>query len=256
MPRDDKHGLVRTKTPTTRDYVKALKQVVRSDSTNLRMLQFHYWQPERTSTYDAMSTAMKFKGRFAANVYGKLGRRVGEHLGWVPKHPIEVLVHLRYPEPERKCHWQMRGRLAEALERLGWVGDRPKPPSHSGERPEQTSLFEGAMQRVVRNRYERNPTARRACVAHYGAYCLICGFNFEAAYGPTAAGFIHVHHIEMMKANKRKAHKIDPLRDLRPVCPNCHAVIHLKPRPYTIREVTEMVRANRPSGWVDPPEVG
>jgi hypothetical protein len=65
---------------------------------------------------------------------------------------------------------------------------------------------------------------------------------------------MHVHHVEMMK-EKGKKHEIDPIRDLRPVCPNCHSVIHIKLQPYTIREVKEMVAAHRPPGWLDPPEV-
>jgi DNA-directed RNA polymerase subunit RPC12/RpoP len=58
-----------------------------------------------------------------------------------------------------------------------------------------------------------------------------------------------------MIKEKGKKHEIDPIRDLRPVCPNCHSVIHIKPRPYTIQEVKEMVAAHRPPGWLDPPEV-
>jgi predicted HNH restriction endonuclease len=221
----------------------------------MRMLQFHYWQPEKTTTHEAMAAAMKFKGGFASNLlYGGLGRRVGEHLGWMPEYPLSVLAHFRYPDPERKCHWKMRDRLAAALEALGWVADPPEPESNSGESPEQTRLFEGALKRVAVNAYERNPKARRACLAHYGAWCIICGFNFKAAYGPLAAGFMHVHHIKMIK-EKGKKHEIDSIRDLRPVCPNCHSVIHIKPQPYTIQEVKEMVAALRPPGWLDPPEV-
>jgi putative restriction endonuclease len=230
---------------TTTDYVDALEQVVRPDSASMRMLQFHYWQPEKTTTPKAMAAAMNFKGGFASNLlYGGLGRRVGEYLRWMPKYPLNVLAHFRYPEPERTCHWKMRGRLAAALEELGWVAD-PPPDSNSSESPEKTRLFEGAMKRAQVKGYERNPKARRACLAHYGAWCIICGFNFKAVYGRAAEGFMHVHHIEMMKV-KGKKHEIDPIRDLRPLCPNCHSVIHIKPQPYTIQEVTEMVAAHGP----------
>jgi hypothetical protein len=89
----------------------------------MRMLQFHYRQPERITTPEAVSSEMKYKNPNDANLpYGTLGRLIGERLGWLPKHPINVLVHFRYPDPERKCHWKMRGRVAAALEKLGWVG--------------------------------------------------------------------------------------------------------------------------------------
>ncbi len=254
MAPENSKSHARERALTTADFVDALKQVVRPDSTWMRMLQFHYWHPE-TTTSQIMSVEMKFKSPFAANLsYATLGRLVGKRLGWMPEHPLNVLARFRYPEPERTCHWEMRGRLAAALETLGWVADRPEPESNSGESPEKTRLFEGAMKRAVVKGYEWNPKARRACLAHYGAWCIICGFNFKAAYGPAAEGFMHVHHIQMTK-EKGKKHEIDPIRDLRSVCPNCHSVIHIKPEPYTIREVKEMVAAHRPPGWLDPPEV-
>jgi len=144
--------------------------------------------------------------------------------------------------------------VAAALETLGWVGNTPPPQPNSAEGPEKPKLFEGAMKRAVVRGYERNPKARRKCLAHYGAWCIICGFNFKAAYGPAAEGFMHVHHIQMMQEKGTK-HEVDPIRDLRPVCPNCHSVIHIKLRPHTIEQVKEMVAARRPPGWIDPPEV-
>ena len=37
----------------------------------------------------------------------------------------------------------------------------------------------------------------------------------------------------------------DPLKDLVPVCPNCHAVIHLRTPPYTPKETRRMLRPKR-----------
>jgi putative restriction endonuclease len=253
---DENKSRARERTLTKADYIDALKHVVRPDSTYLRMLQFHYWQTARTTTHGAMASAMGWKGSAAANLhYGKLGHRVGERLGWLPKYKVEVLAHLVDPEREHRCHWKIRGRLAAALEALDWVAEVPREVElNPDEMPEQAQLFEGAVRRVKVDAYERNRNARRQCLAHYGTWCMICGFNFKAAYGTAAEGFIHVHHIRLIN-EIGAGYKIDPIRDLRPVCPNCHAVIHLNPRPYTIREVREMVAAHRPPGWLDPPEV-
>jgi 5-methylcytosine-specific restriction protein A len=38
---------------------------------------------------------------------------------------------------------------------------------------------------------------------------------------------------------------VDPIADLRPVCPNCHAVIHLNKQPFTIEDVQAMVKRSR-----------
>jgi 5-methylcytosine-specific restriction protein A len=44
-------------------------------------------------------------------------------------------------------------------------------------------------------------------------------------YGDRGRGFIHIHHITSLSKFHDK-HKVDPVADLRPVCPNCHAMIH------------------------------
>jgi 5-methylcytosine-specific restriction protein A len=34
---------------------------------------------------------------------------------------------------------------------------------------------------------------------------------------------------------------LNPINDLRPVCPNCHAIIHKKNPPFTIDEVKKFI---------------
>jgi hypothetical protein len=95
--------------------------------------------------------------------------------------------------------------------------------------PEQvlrTSKFvEGAVQTIIVNRYERDPEARQRCIEHYGAHCQVCSFDFEEAYGELGEGFIHVHHL-LPLASIGAEYVVDPVKHLRPVCPNCHAMLH------------------------------
>lgn len=93
------------------------------------------------------------------------------------------------------------------------------------EGPSEGTLTEGAAMQVTVNAYERNPAARRACVERYGCRCAICGFDFAATYGEIGEGFIHVHHLVAL-AEIGGEYDVDPIRDLRPVCANCHAMIH------------------------------
>ncbi|WP_309677953.1 hypothetical protein [Polaromonas sp.] len=103
------------------------------------------------------------------------------------------------------------------------------------------NLFvEGARLTVQVNAFERNPKARAQCLAHYGMRCAVCDFSFEAVYGPVANSYIHVHHLKPL-ASIGKEYVVDPLVDLRPVCANCHAVIHLRMPPYEIDEVRAML---------------
>jgi hypothetical protein len=104
---------------------------------------------------------------------------------------------------------------------------------------ESKHYVEGAKLRVIVNAYERNNEARQACLDHYGAACIACGFNFEKAYGPGVKG-IHVHHLRLLSECGGE-YKVDPIEDLRPVCPNCHAVIHSRNPPLRIDEVVAML---------------
>ncbi|MBI2375648.1 MAG: HNH endonuclease [Deltaproteobacteria bacterium] len=100
---------------------------------------------------------------------------------------------------------------------------------------------EGAVTRVTVNRYERDPRARQACINHYGARCIVCCLDFAASYGDVMSGFIHVHHVVPLSTIGSE-YELDPVRDLRPVCPNCHAVIHRRETPYSVDEVRDLYR--------------
>jgi hypothetical protein len=99
---------------------------------------------------------------------------------------------------------------------------------------------EGSVQQILVNRYERDPRARTACIAHYGSTCVICRFNFGIVYGSLAETIIHVHHLKPL-AEIGREYRVDPVADLRPVCPNCHAVIHQGGGCRDIQEVKKML---------------
>ena len=110
-----------------------------------------------------------------------------------------------------------------------------------GEFTDENEHREGSRRRVIVNAYERDPTARQKCIDHYGASCSVCGFDFLAVFGPEAEGFIHVHHLTPL-AEIGIEYTVDPISDLRPVCPNCHAVIHLGGQNRSIDQVREMLQ--------------
>ena len=110
-----------------------------------------------------------------------------------------------------------------------------------------TAFREGSRYQVLVNAYERSPEARRRCVEIHGTTCCICGFNFGEIYGPAAEGFVHIHHLRPL-AEVGEEYEVDPVADLRPVCPNCHAVVHLLDPCRSIEEVRRMVEdAKQPS---------
>jgi 5-methylcytosine-specific restriction protein A len=112
------------------------------------------------------------------------------------------------------------------------------------ELPKTGKFLEGAKTTVTINAYERNPKARAACVAHHGYKCTVCGFDFSKFYGEVGKDFIHVHHIVSIgKIGKR--YEIDPITDLTPVCPNCHAMIHRIEPPLTVEQLRKLLYKTR-----------
>lgn len=105
----------------------------------------------------------------------------------------------------------------------------------------QLRYSEGTSTRVVVNAYERSAEARAECIRHYGAKCVVCAFDFRVAYGEIGAGVIHVHHLIPL-ADIKRAYKVDPVKDLRPVCPNCHAIIHIARPALTIERLKSILR--------------
>lgn len=116
---------------------------------------------------------------------------------------------------------------------------------------EPAQYFEGALGKVTVNAYERNPDARRECVNHHGTSCAVCGFNFGATYGDIGSGFIHVHHLKPLGSIKKGYH-VDPINDLRPVCPNCHAMLHKRNPPYSVDELTAAIKTKCDNGRQTP----
>ena len=94
-------------------------------------------------------------------------------------------------------------------------------------------------------RYERDPKAKRDCIAKYGGKCYICGFDFEKFYGKNGAGFIEVHHLKPLSSYNGE-HVVIPTEDLRPLCSNCHSMVHRRrPIPWDVDEVRVMIEQNK-----------
>ena len=106
---------------------------------------------------------------------------------------------------------------------------------------EGTAYYEGRYKRTPINKYERNPLARRMCIEHHGCVCHACGFDFYHTYGELGRGFIHVHHIVPI-STIRKNYILYPEKDLIPVCPNCHAMLHKQSPALNVAALKEIIR--------------
>jgi 5-methylcytosine-specific restriction enzyme A len=107
-----------------------------------------------------------------------------------------------------------------------YIKSRINQDEHKDKIIEQLNEYlEGEEQTILVTKYERNLEARKKCIEHFGTSCMICGFDFYETYGDLGRNFIHVHHITPISQIK-KNYKVNPIFDLIPVCPNCHAMLH------------------------------
>ena len=114
------------------------------------------------------------------------------------------------------------------LIRIGdnWFASDEKITSRIPEElPYKATYVEGTSKSITVNAYERNSHARRDCLSKFGYKCAVCQFDFEETYGEIGKEYIHVHH-KIPLAEIKAEYTIDPVTDLIPVCPNCHAMIH------------------------------
>jgi 5-methylcytosine-specific restriction protein A len=130
----------------------------------------------------------------------------------------------------------------------GEIDTRPEVLPEEVVEPEK--YIEGATKTISVNVYERNPQARKECLDKYGYACSVCGFDFESVFGELGKGFIHVHHLKQL-ADIGEMYELNPIEDLRPVCPNCHSMLHKRRPVYSIEELRKIRDAAYRSNHVD-----
>lgn len=155
----------------------------------------------------------------------------------------------------------LRPSVFSLIDKLGYTRTNPSTPkghspglatllesqySHIGSEDrleEPASEFcEGDSTTAMVSRYERDPKARAVCLQHYNSYsCQICGFDFLTIYGQIGKDFIHVHHLYPLSTLGKRS--VNPKKDMIPVCPNCHAMLHTRsPVPLAPEELRKVIR--------------
>lgn len=216
------------------DYVSGLQAIESSMSEQQRqLLQKQYYSLNRTATATQLGKMLNMKYRSVNSLYWRLGRLFSKETGVKPSQQ-------KINEPRwwsiwssgyknslsDRFHWKMRPEVAEALEELGWVTPNSAVVKIFPDEVKKTEIFrEGAVRQILVNAYERSPQARQQCIAQHGESCFVCHFNFGEVFGELGKGFIHVHHL-LPLSEIAEEYDVDPVKDLRPICPNCHAMIH------------------------------
>ncbi|MBN2267221.1 MAG: HNH endonuclease [Candidatus Babeliaceae bacterium] len=158
--------------------------------------------------------------------------------------PIVPLEYLQQRYPEYKWTPQAGGislpqNIAEELFLLIQGSEKVSFPPMS--KRDIDVYVEGKTNVVTYKTYDRSPAARQACIQHYGYSCTVCGFTFENAYGAIGSKYIEVHHLHQL-ADSGEEHIVNPIQDLRPVCANCHRMLHKTRPPISIEELRITIR--------------
>ena len=99
---------------------------------------------------------------------------------------------------------------------------------------------EGAVRTIKVNQYERDPHNRKSAIKQHGVRCFGCRVEMAETYGEIARGYIHIRHTKPFAC--LQSAKKPNINDLVPLCPNCHAVVHLADPPLTINALKDIIR--------------
>ena len=179
-----------------------------------------HWDAEKAAEgKTALKTDLLFKALSDKPIISltELQRRYPEYK-WTPE-----AGGLTVPEP-------IAGEVFQEFQKSSVFGFVPESPA-------EVKLYaEGKARTITSKTYDRSTLARQACIEYYGYNCAVCGFNFKAAYGDLGATYIEVHHLRQV-ADVGEEYLINPVEGLRPVCANCHRMLHRRRPPLSIEEL-------------------
>lgn len=100
---------------------------------------------------------------------------------------------------------------------------------------ENILITEGKKKTITSQVYERSRLLRDKAIEYYSQdgkiICQACGFDFYETYGEIGKGFIEIHHqkpIYQYEGTDITKFVNDAVKDLSPLCSNCHRMIHRK----------------------------
>ena len=149
------------------------------------------------------------------------------------KGQLELGVDEGEPDAQIVCQWTARFSAAV-------VAILPTEEIIKNTESEVIGYPEGSVIAVKANRYERDKRNRAAAIAIHGTACKGCGLEMSTRYGSVASGYVEIHHITPV-SELGAGYIIDPARDLVPLCPNCHAVVHRRKPPLTVYELQALM---------------
>jgi 5-methylcytosine-specific restriction enzyme A len=201
-------------------------------SKEIELFQAIYYFPKHSARASDIYLLLGYKHYAPVNILvGKLGKKIAQSL----KIPLSERYNGTYKGWDILFRgetagnggwlWTLKQEFVLVLEKLHLVEEIFTPTEIAENN--SNDYFEGSYKIGTRIYYERNPLARKKCLEHYGFKCWVCGFDFYDKYGNFGLDYIEVHHVTPISLINEE-YSVDPINDLRPVCSNCHSIIHRK----------------------------
>lgn len=80
-------------------------------------------------------------------------------------------------------------------------------------------------------RIERSQSNIKKVKKFFGCNCMLCGFNFDRAYGKIGTNYIEAHHLTPIASRKLSKVDLDIRYDFAVLCANCHRMVHISGLP-------------------------
>ena len=95
----------------------------------------------------------------------------------------------------------------------------------------------------------RSQKLRTAAIEHYSSngriLCEACTFEFAAAYPCVGEGHIQIHHLKPISYMRGEPLKVaEALKNLCPLCANCHQMVHKRRPPLPVGALKAMLRVS------------
>lgn len=199
----------------------------RLTSDDKDMLIAHYNSPGQKITARQMTALLGWQGQWANTVYGKLARKIADHLDWHPPETRDdgtfiVAALVKWSIEDGVLIWTLRSQVADALEQLAWPGLHRDELSADGN---TVSIVE-KKRHIWQLTIERHSRAADFAKKHRGYRCEACEMKFSEKYGPLGEGFIEAHHLyplSQIEIGDERRYTDD---DFAVLCSNCHRMIH------------------------------
>lgn len=225
---------------------KLTLQFIIGDKAGLLLIAMGRTGPENKAVFCAIAKNLLSINSIIDLIINGKSMHIGEYDGW-PDYWQNFQLQLKSPIIDTDGDLVVNEGLDELI--LIWTSSflsmvLPLLPLEEEKISQEISfegLPEGALTKILVNRYERNKVNRQACISIYGAKCLICDFDFGKKYGSVGEGFIEVHHNTPL-AQMTPDYHINPITDLVPLCSNCHSMVHRSNPPYSIDQIHQLIK--------------